>query len=68
VLQDKNVLFLFDGLQTQLGTGWSAVWAAIWRASATAPRPQALWIGVQRVRDLAWKMELASDLHAQSTS
>ena len=31
------------------------------------PDPQALWIGLQRARDLAWGMELASDLHAQST-
>ena len=31
------------------------------------PGPQALWIGLQRARDLAWGMELASDLHAQST-
>ena len=32
------------------------------------PGPQALWIGLQRARDLAWGMQLASDLHAQSTS
>ena len=31
------------------------------------PGPQALWIGLQRARDLAWGMQLASDLHAQST-
>lgn len=31
------------------------------------PGPQALWIGLQRARDLAWGMELASDLHTQST-
>ena len=29
--------------------------------------PQALWIGSQRARNLAWGMQLASDLHAQST-
>ncbi|MDS4039909.1 MAG: IS4 family transposase [Candidatus Competibacter sp.] len=32
-----------------------------------SPGPQALWIGSQRARDLAWGMELASDLHSQST-
>ncbi|MCB1794817.1 MAG: hypothetical protein KDJ70_10410 [Candidatus Competibacteraceae bacterium] len=32
------------------------------------PGPQALWIGLQRARDLAWGMHLASDLHAHSTS
>ena len=31
------------------------------------PGPQALWIGLQRARDLAWGMQLASDLHAPST-
>ena len=31
------------------------------------PGPQALWIGLQRARDLAWGMQLASDLHAHST-
>jgi hypothetical protein len=31
------------------------------------PGPQALWIGLQRARDLAWGMPLASDLHFQST-
>ena len=31
------------------------------------PGPQAFWIGLQRARDLAWGMELASDLHTQST-
>ena len=31
------------------------------------PGPQALWIGLQRARDLAWGMQLASDLHAQTT-
>lgn len=31
------------------------------------PGPQALWIGLQRARDLAWGMQLASDLHFQST-
>ena len=31
------------------------------------PGPQALWIGLQRARDLAWGMQLASDLHTQST-
>ena len=30
------------------------------------PGPQALWIGLQRARDLAWGMQLASDLHAPS--
>ena len=30
------------------------------------PNPQALWIGLQRARDLAWGMQLTSDLHAQS--
>ncbi|MFO1371528.1 MAG: IS4 family transposase [Candidatus Competibacteraceae bacterium] len=32
------------------------------------PGPQALWIGLQRARNRAWGMQLASDLHAQSTS
>lgn len=31
------------------------------------PGPQALWIGLQRARDLAWGMQLASNLHAQTT-
>ena len=31
------------------------------------PGPKALWIGLQRARDLAWGMQLASDLHAPST-
>lgn len=31
------------------------------------PGPKALWIGLQRARDLAWGMQLASDLHAHST-
>ena len=31
------------------------------------PGPQALWIGLQRARDLAWGMQVASDLHAQTT-
>ncbi|MBK8754121.1 MAG: IS4 family transposase [Candidatus Competibacteraceae bacterium] len=31
------------------------------------PGPQALWIGLQRARDLAWGMQLAADLHAEST-
>lgn len=31
------------------------------------PGPQALWIGLQRARDLAWGMQLAADLHAHST-
>ena len=31
------------------------------------PGPQAWWIGLQRARDLAWGMQLASNLHAQST-
>src|SRR5512143_267884 len=30
------------------------------------PGPQALWIGLQRARDLAWGMRLASNLHAQT--
>ena len=29
------------------------------------PGPQALWIGLQHARDLAWGMQLASDLHTQ---
>ncbi|MBK8753810.1 MAG: IS4 family transposase [Candidatus Competibacteraceae bacterium] len=31
------------------------------------PGPKALWIGLQRARDLAWGMRLASELHFQST-
>ncbi|MBK8752392.1 MAG: hypothetical protein IPL99_12425 [Candidatus Competibacteraceae bacterium] len=31
------------------------------------PGPKALWIGLQRARDLAWGMQLPSDLHAPST-
>lgn len=31
------------------------------------PGPPAMWIGLQRARDLAWGMEVASDLHAPST-
>ena len=38
------------------------------RKSDGPPGPQALWIGLQRARDLAWGMHLASDLHAHSTS
>ena len=30
------------------------------------PGPQALWIGLQRARDLAWGMQLASDLYEKS--
>ncbi|NMQ18511.1 hypothetical protein E4P82_04445 [Candidatus Competibacter phosphatis] len=30
------------------------------------PGPQALWIGLQRARDLAWGMQLASELLAPS--
>ncbi|MER2529428.1 MAG: IS4 family transposase [Candidatus Competibacter denitrificans] len=32
------------------------------------PGPQALWIGLQRARDLAWGMQSASNLYAQSTA
>jgi hypothetical protein len=31
------------------------------------PGPKALWIGLQRARDLAWGMQLASEIHSQST-
>ena len=31
------------------------------------PGPQAIWIGLQRARDLAWGMQSASDLHTASS-
>jgi hypothetical protein len=31
------------------------------------PGPKALWIGLQRARDLAWGLQLASEIHSQST-
>ena len=31
------------------------------------PGPKALWIGLQRARDLAWGMQLASELQSEST-
>lgn len=37
------------------------------RKGDSPPGPQALWIGLQRARDLAWGMQVASDLHAQTT-
>jgi len=48
--------------------GWIARLGGHWgRKCDGPPGPQAVWIGLQRARDLAWGMELASDLHAQST-
>jgi len=46
---------------------WIARWAATWGASTMDRRSKALWIGLQRARDLAWGMQLASEIHSQST-
>ncbi|MDG4561483.1 MAG: IS4 family transposase [Candidatus Competibacter sp.] len=49
--------------------GWIArLGGYLGRKSDGPPGPQALWIGLQRARDLAWGMHLASDLHTHSTS
>lgn len=49
--------------------GWIArLGGHLGRQGDGPPGPQALWIGLQRARDLAWGMQLVSDLHAQSTS
>ena len=48
--------------------GWIAhLGGHLGRKGDGPPGPQALWIGLQRARDLAWGMQLASDLHAHST-
>ncbi len=48
--------------------GWIArLGGHLGRKGDGPPGPQALWIGLQRARDLAWGMQLASDLHTQST-
>jgi hypothetical protein len=47
---------------------WSAqLGGHLGRKQDGQPGPKALWIGLQRARDLAWGMQLASDLHSQST-
>lgn len=47
--------------------GWIArLGGHLGRKSDGPPGPKALWIGLQRARDLAWGMQLASDLHAHS--
>ena len=49
--------------------GWIARLAGhLGRKCDGPPGPQALWIGLQRARDLAWGMQLASELHVQSVS
>ena len=49
--------------------GWIArLGGHLGRKGDGPPGPQALWIGLQRARDLAWGMQLASDLQAQSTA
>jgi hypothetical protein len=49
--------------------GWIArLGGHLGRKSDGPPGPKALWIGLQRARDLAWGMQLASDLHAHSNS
>ena len=58
------------GITPPLSTmlGWIAhLGGHLGRKCDGPPGPQALWIGLQRARDLAWGMQLASDLHAQST-
>ena len=48
--------------------GWIArLGGHLGRKNDGPPGPQSLWIGLQRARDLAWGMQLAPDLHAQST-
>ncbi len=48
--------------------GWIArLGGHLGRKNDGPPGPQSLWIGLQRARDLAWGMQLAADLHAQST-
>jgi hypothetical protein len=48
--------------------GWIArLGGHLGRKSDGPPGPKALWIGLQRARDLAWGMQLASDLHAHSS-
>ena len=47
--------------------GWIArLGGHLGRKSDGPPGPKALWIGLQRARDLAWGIQLASDLHAHS--
>jgi len=49
--------------------GWIArLGGHLGRKSDGPPGPKALWIGLQRARDLAWGMQLASELHVQSVS
>ncbi len=47
--------------------GWIArLGGRLGRKCGEPPGPQTLWISLQRARDLAWEMQLISDLHPQS--
>ena len=49
--------------------GWIArLGGHLGRKGDGPPGPKALWTGLQRARDLAWGMQLASDLHMQSVT